>query len=510
MNKSAAPVLLAVLGLAMAGALGALLFLPPPAEEQSAALGADREPSGELPDRVVESTERVAAPAPGEATAGEPKRVAAPDAAEDPCGPAPTQAQGLSGTIAQAVRGRAVVVAVVDSQGDELARGTTDLSGQFRLGLPTPTAPEGHQRLKVWVSASEAAGLELGPFDIPTGTWQGIGRHVLMPAQTSVRLQLVQADPSPEWLLPEQRFAEPGAPLAGVEAELRVRVGAAASVARARTDANGQALLEPLPKGSLQLILEGPSFGRQAVSLRGADRGRAFTGGRVSYIEEDELYRVELFGDQRSRRVRVQDEQGRPISGVRLRGTLESDAESAGTRELAVSGRDGIAWVPSGMLGNLEVSRVGYFPLQQDGAALFNVSDLRQTELLSLSRDESVPLAPFGSGARGASGGSSAGDNSAAMASSSQVTLRVLDACGRPIPGARVQLALRDARQRPQSWNTDLDGEASGRLLPGRWVAIATVPSGFSHLGSFQSEERVVDPQSDMRWTIEAQAPPER
>jgi hypothetical protein len=386
---------------------------------------------------VAEVTERQPEPDPATLAPRTPERVAEPSAAEDPCGPSPTQAQGLSGTIATASRGGAVAIAVIDESDNELARGSTDGGGNFRLGLPSLRDGAGYARLRVQVAAQGAADLELGPFDVPAGTWQGIGRHVLMPAQESLRIELVQADPSPEWLLAEQRLAAPGAPLAGVEAELRIRVGAAYSVARARTDAEGRAELGPLPKGTPQLVLEGAGFGRQALSLRGADRQRDFNGGRVTYVEDDDLYRIELFGDQRSKRVQVTDSGGLPISGVRLRGILTTDAAQASSRELAVTGRDGVAWLPSGIAGELAITRTGYFPLEVDPAPLFAGADLRQTQRWVLERDESIPLAP----ARGVHGGGASTQNTAATANHAELTVTVLDGCGRPIPGARVQLA---------------------------------------------------------------------
>ena len=79
----------------------------------------------------------------------------------------------------------------------------------------------------------------------------------------------------------------------------------------------------------------------------------------MTYVEDDDLYRIELFGDQRSKRVQVTDPGGLPISGVRLRGILTTDAAQASSRELAVTGRDGVAWLPSGIAGELSITRTG-------------------------------------------------------------------------------------------------------------------------------------------------------
>ncbi len=506
MSRTAPSLLLGVLGLAVAGALGALLLWPASdARREEAPLSAGptgpAKPSG---PGIAEATQRQDAAEPVAATPRAPERVAEPDAAEDPCGPSPSHAQGLSGTIATASRGAPVAVAVLAEDGDVLARSATDPAGHFRLGLPGTADGAGYARLVVQVAAQGAANLELGPFDVPAGTWQGIGRHVLMPAEKRVRLELVQADPSPDWLAPEQRLAQPGAPLPGVEAELRIRVGAANSVARARTDAEGRAELGPLPQGTPQLVLEGPGFGRQALSLRGADRQRDFNGGRVTYVEEEDLYRIELFGDQRTRRVRVTDAQGAPISGVRLRGLLVTDAAQASSRELAVTGRDGVAWLPSGIAGELSITRTGFFPLEVDPTPLFAEADLRQTHVWSLERDESIPLAPT----RGMHGGGvAAAEVNSTTSAYAELTLTVLDGCGRPIPGARVQLARSDARSRPETWSTDSAGNARGRIAPGTWMAVAAVPSGFSHLGSFQAIELTIEPQSRPSWTLEATLP---
>jgi len=505
-SRSAPSALLGVLGLAVAGALGALLFWPAPESETDEAplsVGPGG-PSQPAAPRVAEVTERQPEPDPATLAPRTPERVAAPSAEEDPCGPSPTQAQGLSGTIATASRTSAVAIAVIDEGGAELARGSTDTGGNFRLGLPARGDGEGFARLRVQVAAQGAATLELGPFDVPAGTWQGIGRHVLMPAQESLRLQLVQADPSPQWLTAEQRLAEPGAPLAGVDATLNIRVGAAYAVARARTDDQGLAELGPLPKGTPQLVLEGPGFGRQALSLRGADRQREFSGGRVTYVEDGDLYRIELFGDQRSKRVQVTDTNGQPISGVRLRGVLSTDAARASARELSVTGRDGVAWLPSGISGDLSITRTGYFPLEVDPGPLFAGGDLRQTQVWTMERDASIPLAP----SRGVHGG---GANTQAVTATTsdyaEVSITVLDGCDRPIPGARVQLARTDARSRPEIWSTDASGVARGRVAPGLWMAVATVPSGFSHLGTFQATELTVDAQSRPSWTLEATPP---
>lgn len=505
MSRSAPSALLGVLGLAVVGALGALLFWPAPEPQgDEAPLSAGPSgPSQPAAPRVAEATERQAEPDPATLAPRTPERVAAPAAEDDPCGPSPTQAQGLSGTIATASRGGAVAVAVFDEGERELARGSTDGGGNFRLGLPSLADGAGYARLRVQVAAQGAATLELGPFDVPAGTWQGIGRHVLMPAQDSLRLQLVQADPSPQWLTEDQRLAAPGAPLAGVEATLNIRVGAAYAVARARTDAEGRAELGPLPKGTPQLVLQGPGFGRQALSLRGADRQREFNGGRVTYVEDGDLYRIELFGDQRSKRVQVTDTNGQPISGVRLRGVLATDAARASARELSVTGRDGVAWLPSGISGELSITRTGYFPLDVDPAPLFT-GDLRRTQVWVMERDESIPLAPL----RGVHGsGSNTQAVNATTANYADVTISVVDGCDRPIPGARVQLARSDARSRPEIWSTDASGVARGRVAPGIWMAVATVPSGFSHLGTFQATELTVDAQSQPSWTLEATPP---
>ncbi|MHC4379013.1 MAG: hypothetical protein ACYS26_20635, partial [Planctomycetota bacterium] len=208
-------------------------------------------------------------------------------------------------------------------------------------------------------------------------------------------------------------------------------------------------------------------------------------------------------GDQRSKRVQVTDSDGLPISGVRLRGILTTDAAQASSRELAVTGRDGVAWLPSGIAGELAITRTGYFPLEVDPAPLFAGADLRQTQSWVLERDESIPLAPT----RGVHGGGASTQNTAATADHAELTVTVLDGCGRPIPGARVQLARSDARSRPESWSTDAAGVARGRIAPGIWIAVATVPSGFSHLGTFQATELTIDPQSQPSWTLEATPP---
>ena len=508
MSRFAAPPLLGILGLVVVGALAVLLFWPTSEPESRVAplSAAPTGPTDRINPAVAEVTERQPEPDPAILQPRAPERVAEPSAADDPCGPAPTQAQGLSGTIATAGRGGSVAIAVVDERNREVARGSTDSGGNFRLGLSSLRDGTGYTRLRVQVAAQGSANLELGPFDVPAGTWQGIGRHVLMPAQGSLRIEIVQADPSPAWLLAEQRLAEPGAPLAGVEAELRIRVGAAYSVTRARTDSAGQAELGPLPKGTPQLVLEGAGFGRQALSLRGADRQRDFNGGRVTFIEDDNRYRIELFGDQRSRRVQVTDAAGVPISGVRLRGLLNTDAAQASSRELAVTGRDGVAWLPSGIAGELSITRTGYFPLEVDPAPLFDDADLRQTQTWVMRRDESIPLAPTYD-VRGAGFSTASTEINSTNLNHAELTVTLRDGCGRPIPGARVQLARSDARSRPETWFTDAAGTATGRIAPGVWIAVATVPSGFSHLGTFQATERTIEPYSQPSWTLEATPP---